>query len=145
MNRTTGMARPGRGRMAAIILLGPLAGALAFAGLPMAFDPPAGGVGEIGQMSLFVILFGYILGIVPSTLAAVSYWAAYPVLQRWPWPMLLLACLAIGAISGAVGVAFTMSMFERQLSVTPGLIAAGAWAGAAALPLTALPFRRRPG
>ena len=137
--------RPGRGRLAAIILLGPLAGAFALVAPQLVLDRPAVYPEEFGGMTAFFVVFSYILGLVPAILAAVTYWAIYPRLHAWRWPALLPACLAIGAICGSVGVALTVSVLDRQLAIAPALIATGAWVGAAALALTALPFRSRQG
>ena len=136
---------PGKGRLAAIVLLGPLVGAIALAGPAMLAEPPPGEARDMIEMTVMIVFFSYILGLVPAVLAATVYAMVYPRLSRLGWLGHLLACLAIGAICGGLGVALSISALERQFSVAPQLLAAGARAGATALVVTALPLRKRAG
>ena len=134
--------RPGKGRIAAIALLGPLVGTVVvFAYLSLVNAP-----GEISQpasvMFGFLLFYGYMFGLIPSIIAAAAYAFAYPRLfSRWRQ---LLACLVIGALSGAIGVWLTISIFANAFVLEPVFMAVAALAGAIALPVTALAFSARP-
>ena len=135
---------PGKGRLAAIVLLGPLVGAIAIVAPAMLTEPPPPGDSSfVRDMTVMVLFFSYILGLVPAMLAATAYSLAYPGLSRSNWLVHLLACLSIGATSGAFGVVLSVSAMERQFAFAPQLLAVGAFAGATALAVTGSAFRKR--
>lgn len=134
---------PGKGRLAAIVLLGPLVGAIALVTPTMIAEPPPGGSSDLIELGIMIVFFSYILGLVPAMLAATAYALAYPRLSRLGWMNHLLVCLLIGAIGGALGVVLSISAMERQFSVAPQFLAVGAFAGATALAVTASAFRKR--
>lgn len=135
---------PGKGRLAAIVLLGPLVGAIAIGAPAMLTEPPPPGDSSFMlDMTVMVLFFSYILGLVPAMIAATAYSVAYPRLSRLGWLVHLLACLFIGAICGALGVVLSISAMERQFSFAPQFLAAGAFAGSTALAVTASAFRKR--
>ncbi|MBJ3784836.1 hypothetical protein [Devosia sediminis] len=136
--------RPGKGRLAAIVLLGPLVGAFALVAPQFILDTPSVYPEEYAGVAAFLVTFSYLLGFVPAVLAAIVYWLAYPRIHSMPWPLFLLACLLIGALCGALGVTLTTSAFERQVIFAFPIVAMGALVGAVALAVTAMPFRPRP-
>ena len=134
---------PSKGRLTAIVLLGPLVGAIAIGAPAMLTEPPPGDSSFVRDMTVMVPFFSYILGLVPAMLAATAYSLAYPGLSRSNWLVHLLACLSIGATSGAFGVVLSVSAMERQFAFAPQLLAVGAFAGATALAVTGSAFRKR--
>ena len=107
------IVRPGRGRLTAIVLLGPLAGAIALVVAQAFFGTPAVSASEIAGMAAFFVGFSYILGLVSAILAAFIYWLVYPALARRSWPLLLGACLAIGILRSALACHVGMASFEQ--------------------------------
>jgi len=134
-------ARPGPGRLAAIALLGPLVGTAIVVGLSVLSDPPAPGLFGDGELLPVIVTFGYMLGILPSSLAAFVYSRAAPQLVGFWWR--LVGCIFIGACCGAFGVLPPVWLFAGAFVFDAAFMLLSALAGAVALPLTALPFSRR--
>ncbi len=132
--------RPSTGRIVAIALLGPLVGTLAVFLLPYIIDPPAGGPSESGAMITMLFIFGYMFGILPSSMAAFVYWLAAPRLTTF-W-VRLFACILIGALCGAFGVLPPIWIFAGGFVLELSFMPLAAIAGAVALPLLALPYRK---
>lgn len=133
--------RPSQGRILAIALLGPLVGTLAIFLLPYIIDPPAGVSSESGAMVMLLFIFGYLFGILPSSLAAFVYSRAAPRLAGFR--RRLFGCIAIGALCGMFGVIVPVTILAREINLDPSFMLLAAIAGAFALPLTALPFPPR--
>lgn len=129
------------GHWIVIVLLGPFVGTLAIVLLPFVIDPPAGGLSEMGPMLGVLFTFGYIFGIVPSSLSALVYSRAAPRLTTF-WSR-LIGCIMIGALCGGLGVIVPIWILARSFVIDPNFMLMAALAGAFALPLTALPFRPR--
>ncbi|SMQ59347.1 hypothetical protein SAMN06295905_0216 [Devosia lucknowensis] len=134
--------RPGNGRIAAIVLLGPLVGAICLFIATVLVEPLPGGSFEPVELVIFILASAYMFGLIPSVLAATVYWVVEPIWRVWSWPRLVLAYLVIGAVCGALGVFLSISALERQPIVNEQIILIGALCGALSLVATALPFRK---
>lgn len=133
--------RPGRGRIAAIALLGPPFGTAIVVLVAFIADPPPVDLfSDGGEMVSLLIGFGYFFGILPSVLAALLYSCATPQLATFWWR--LLGCVFIGGFSGMFGVLVPVWIMARDFVFEPSFMLLAAMAGAVALPLTALPFSR---
>ncbi len=130
--------RPSTGRVVAIALIGPLVGTLAVFLLPFIIDPPAGGPSEPFAMAVLLFVFGYMFGILPSSMAAFVYWLAAPRLTTF-W-VRLFACILIGALCGAFGVLPPIWIFAGGFVLELSFMPLAAIAGVVAHPLLALPY-----
>jgi hypothetical protein len=132
--------RPGPGRIAAIILLGPMIGTIAVFTAPILFDPPPGDLFSGPEFFVAIMSFGYMFGILPSSLAAFAYARAAPQLIGF-W-LRLVGCVFIGAFCGAFGVLPPIWLFAGEFTFDLSFMMLSAGAGAVALPVIALPFGR---
>lgn len=127
-------------RIFIIIAFGPVVGTLVVFSLPYIIDPPAGGPSDSGAMITMLFIFGYMFGILPSSMAAFVYWLAAPRLTTF-WGR-LVACIVIGALCGAFGVLPPIWFFAGGFVLELSFMPLAAIAGAVALPLLALPYRK---
>lgn len=133
--------RPTPGRIAAIVACGPAIGTAAlFLTQAILKPPPELPTGDVLPTALFLLGFGYMFGLLAAALSAAGYSHFYRhCTTRWRQ---FFICLAIGAVSGGIGVLLPMWMFAGSMLYEPGFMALSAIAGAVALPLAAMPFSK---
>lgn len=132
--------RPGAGRILAIALLGPLVGTTIIVLVSFIIEPPPENLLGGGEMVILLAAFGYLFGILPSSLAAFLYARTAPRLTTI-WRR-LVGCIFIGFFCGALGVLAPVWIMARDFVFEPSFMLLSGIAGAIALPLTALPFAR---
>ena len=139
----TNPIRPGWGRVAAILALGPPIGTAAlFLAQSIIDQPPPFVASELLSAALFLLSFGYLFGLLPAASGALAYSHFYSRLTtRWRQ---FFACVGIGAVSGGIGVLLPVWVFAGSIIYEPQFMALSAIAGAVALPLTAMPLSPRP-
>jgi hypothetical protein len=127
-------------RVLAIACLGPLIGLSLYYGAGFLMDPPTETLSGLVQIYFFILILGWPLALVPSTIGAIA-WRFMP-LPKGRAGRLAMA-LAIGAAAGVLGMVLVSALMQTKPMPLP-IVAIMALAGAASLAGTALPFSRRP-
>lgn len=128
-------------RFYAIILLGPLVGSLFLASMGLIIDQPQPGFDLVTYLWL-ITAFGFMLGLVPASIAALVYRHVYPRLTTTLHRV--IGAILIGFLCASLGLLLQMGLLSQTPSpIAPVMVVLVGITGSVALIAFGVPWRRR--
>ncbi|KKC35377.1 hypothetical protein WH87_17580 [Devosia epidermidihirudinis] len=128
-------------RVLAIAILGPLVGTLVLLAMMMTLDASPPALPDLLHYLPIFVVFGWLFGLVPSSLSAFLYRRTAPRIDGL-WQR-VLACVLIGFVCGALAIWPAVWIFSGRISGDLVFAVQAGLCGAVALAVIALPFSGR--
>ena len=128
--------RLSRRRLAAVVLLGPLVGAVVYLLVVLLTGPAGVTVDDVTAMGGLIVFMGWILGLIPATVAAVIvHWLGLASGR----PRRMVEALAIGALAALIAQPVILPVLFGIAFPPPEVVLLLGLCGAVSLCATALP------